>query len=200
MKSVYLSANLYNKLYAHMTYDNVLILRIALETGMRVGDVVALQRRNLQKRTLNYVAQKTGKRDKKSISQGLYNLLIRQLNSDLPSEYFFKHRTKKGEHRTRQAVWKNVKKACTEIGLDINVTPHSARKTYAVEEFHDKGLTITQKELQHDNPSTTVLYAFSDVLVNEKPKSQKWDFDILAEKIAVRVVELLGKKYFRNEN
>lgn len=126
-------------------------------------------------------------------------MLIRQLNTDLPSEYFFKHRTKKYEHRTRQAVWKNVKKACTEIGLDINVTPHSARKTYAVEEFHDKGLTITQKELQHDNPSTTVLYAFSDVLVNDKPKSHNFDYDVLAEKIAVRVVDLLGKRYFKNE-
>lgn len=193
MKSVYLSANLYNRLYAHMTYDNVLILRIALETGMRVGDVVALQQRNLQKRTINYIAQKTGKRDKKSISQGLCNLLQRQLHSDLPSEYLFKHRTNPKRHRTRQAVWKNVKKACYEIGLDVNVTPHSARKTYAVDEFRDKGLTVTQKELQHDNVNTTMLYAFSDCLVNDKPKSQKWDFGIeeLAELIAVRVVELL---------
>ena len=66
-----MSANLYNKLYAHMTYDNVLILRIDLEPGMRVGDVVALLRRHLQKRTLNSGAQKTGKRDKNSISLGM---------------------------------------------------------------------------------------------------------------------------------
>ena len=42
MRTDYLNPALYNKLYTVMTYENVLALRVSLETGLRVGDVLAL--------------------------------------------------------------------------------------------------------------------------------------------------------------
>lgn len=66
--------------------------------------------------------------------------------------------------RTRQAVWKDVKKASKALKINENLSPHSARKTYAVEEFHEKGFKEVQKELQHDRAETTMLYAYSDIL------------------------------------
>lgn len=196
MKSMYLTPNLYNKLYSHMTYDNVLAIRVSLETGMRIDDVLSLKRCNLIGRKICYTAEKTGKADKKPISQGLLYMLYKNLDTDRLDEYIFKHRLNPKKHRTRQAVWKNLKKACGEVGLDRNVTPHSARKSYAVELFHDKGLKITQKELQHDNPGTTMLYAFSDLLCNdeEKKKSNNIDLEYLSEIISERVVEKLIEK------
>ena len=179
-----------------MTYDNVLAIRVSLETGMRIDDVLSLRRKNIKGRKLYYTAQKTGKEDKKVISQGLLVMLNKNLSTEDENEYIFKHRLKKGKHRTRQAVWKNVKKACAEIGLERNITPHSARKSYAVELFHDKGLNITQKELQHENANTTLLYAFSEMLINDKQSNEinNIDFDLLCETIAERVVQLLLEK------
>lgn len=192
---MYLTPRLYNKLYSHMTYDNVLAIRVSLETGMRIDDVLSLKRKNIKGRKLYYTAQKTGKEDRKVISQGLLVMLNKNLVTDDEDEYIFKHRLDDGKHRTRQAVWKNVKKACAEIGLERNITPHSARKSYAVELFHDKGLNITQKELQHENATTTMLYAFSDILVDkDSNKINDIDFDLLCETIAERTVELLLQK------
>lgn len=67
MKAQYIDKGKFKHLYAVMQYENVLALRVALETGMRIGDVLALRVENLRARTISYVAQKTGKRDKKVI-------------------------------------------------------------------------------------------------------------------------------------
>lgn len=179
---------LYNKLYSAMTYENVLALRVALETGLRIDDILRLRRDNLQGRTLRGVAEKTDKPYKKVISRDLADRLSRLTDDG----YFFKHRTKAGEHRTRQAVWANMKKAARIFGVELNAAPHSARKTYSVELFHDKGIGAAQKELQHDNLSTTMLYVFSDIVQKSNKNSESvFDFDGFAELIAEKVVEKL---------
>jgi integrase len=173
-----------------MTYDNVLALRISLETGLRIDDVLSIRADDLRGRTLRGIAEKTGKPYKKTISQDLANRL-RGLNR---VGYIFPHRIKQGEHRTRQAVWKNMKQAARILGIELNAAPHSARKTYSVELFHDKGLAAAQKELQHDNISTTMLYVFSDILQkNSKKTENTFDFDGFADLIAEKVVEKLKK-------
>lgn len=192
MRTDYLNPQIYNRLYAAMTYSNVLVLRISLETGLRVDDVLSLRSDDLKGRTLRGVAEKTGKPFKKVISADLADRL-RKLTS---SGYFFPHRTKSGEHRTRQAVWSNMKKAAEEFGITLNAAPHSARKTYAVELFHDKGINAAQKELQHDRISTTMLYCFSDMLSKSEPKNDKPcikpnDMEEFADLIAEKVVKKL---------
>lgn len=188
MRADYLNPALYNKLYSAMTYDNVLALRVSLETGLRIDDVLSLRRDQLQGRTLRGTAEKTDKPYKKVISRDLADRLSRLTDDG----YLFPHRTKAGEHRTRQAVWKNMKKAARMFGVEVNAVPHSARKTYSVELFHDKGLTAAQKELQHDNISTTMLYVFSDILQKTNKNIEKpFDFDEFAELIAEKVVKKL---------
>lgn len=195
MRTDYLNPQLYNRLYGVMTYDNVLALRISLETGLRIDDVLSLRAEQLHKCTILGTAKKTGKVYKKVISRDLAERL-RRLNRD---GYLFPHRTKKGEHRTRQAVWKNMKQAAARLGIELNVAPHSARKTYAVELFHDKGLGAAQAELQHDRISTTMIYAFSDMLSPKAPNNanfgntlQNYQFmENFAELVAKKVVEKL---------
>ena len=119
MRTDYLNPQIYNRLYGVMTYENVLALRISLETGLRIDDILSLRAEQLKGRTLRGVAEKTGKPYKKVISVDLANRL-RALNRQ---GYIFPHRTKKGEHRTRQAVWSNMKKAplscCMIKGLTL---------------------------------------------------------------------------------
>lgn len=190
MRTDYLNPQIYNRIYGIMTYDNVLALRISLETGLRIDDVLSIRAENLRGRTLRGIAEKTGKPYKKTISQDLANRL-RGLNR---AGYIFPHRIKQNAHRTRQAVWKNMKQAARILGIELNAAPHSARKTYSVELFHDKGLAAAQKELQHDNISTTMLYVFSDILQkNAKKTENTFDFDGFADLIAEKVVEKLKK-------
>lgn len=194
MRTDYLNPQIYNRLYGVMTYENVLALRVALETGLRIDDVLSLKRSDLQGRTLRGLAEKTGKPFRKVISRDLSDRLVRLTDDG----YFFPHRIKRGEHRTRQAVWSNMKTAAARLGVQLNAAPHSARKTYAVEVFRDKGIEAAQKELQHDRLSTTMLYCFSDMISQNSTKSHEnvdflHDLDEFAEIIANKVVEKLKK-------
>lgn len=176
-----------------MTYENVLALRVALETGLRIDDVLSLRDEQIRRRTINGTAEKTDKPYKKTISADL----AKRLAALTPNKggYIFPHRLDPMKHRTRQAVWGNMKKAAVLMGVKLNAAPHSARKTYAVEMFKDKGLEQTQKELQHDRISTTMIYAFSNMLCGAEHKTQDIvDMDAFAEIIAEKVAEKLKKK------
>ena len=197
MRTDYLNPQIYNRLYGVMTYENVLALRISLETGLRIDDILSLRAEQLKGRTLRGVAEKTGKPYKKVISGDLASRL-KALNRH---GYIFPHRTKKGEHRTRQAVWSNMKKAARLLGVELNAAPHSARKTYAVELLHDKGLDAVQRELQHDRVSTSILYAFADLLTGSGNENKMGnicinaaDIETIAAIIAAKVVEFLEKQ------
>lgn len=158
MKSEYVDSSVYNSLFPYMTYENVLALRVALATGLRIGDVLKIRTDDIKGRTLNYVAEKTEKKGTKVLPQKL----VTELRRNACGGWAFPGR--KGGHRTRQAVWADVKKARKAVGLEANITPHSTRKTYAVDLYHEKGIEATERELQHDSLATTMLYAFSNVL------------------------------------
>ena len=193
MRTDYLNPQLYNRLYSCMTYENVLALRVSLETGLRIDDVLSLRASQIVRRTICGTAEKTDKPYRKAISADL----AKRLTALTPNKggYIFPHRLDPMKHRTRQAVWGNMKKAAVQMGVKLNAAPHSARKTYAVEMFKDKGLEQTQKELQHDRISTTMIYAFSDVLCGTGHKIQdKVDIEALAEIIAEKVAEKLKKR------
>lgn len=187
MRTDYLNPQLYNRLYAVMTYENVLALRVSLETGLRIDDVLSIRSDQIAKRTLRGVAEKTGKPYRKSVSADLAARLAKLTPNQ--GGYIFPHRSDPFRHRTRQAVWANMKKAAGLLGLSMNAAPHSARKTYAVEVFRDKGLDFAKKELQHDRVSTTMLYAFSNMLYGGKQQTQDIDIEQFAELIASKIVE-----------
>jgi integrase len=197
MRTSYLNPTIYNRIYGVMQYPNALALRVSLETGLRIDDVLSLRPSDLTGQTVRGIAEKTDKPFRKVLSRDLSQRL-RQISG----KYFiFEHRTDPKKHRTRQTVWKDVKKAVNILHISGNIAPHSARKTYAVELFRDSGINEVQKELQHDRLSTTMLYAFADVLdgknenktnVRECPLISA-DFlddfaEIVAKKIAQRLV------------
>ena len=73
------------------------------------------------------------------------------------------------KHRTRQAVFKDIKRAAAAFGLKRNVAPHSLRKIYAVDEFEKTGnLKKVQKLLNHSDEAVTILYAMANVIGNRK--------------------------------
>lgn len=194
MKSEYLDPKRYARLYQLMTPHNVLALRLSLETGLRIDDVLRLKKTDfVNSRNFVFTAKKTGKKGRKRISKDLSDQIFALCSQS--SDYLFPGR-KRGKHRTRQAVWKDLHQAVERAGLREHVSPHSARKTYAVELRKTEGLPAVQKELQHDRQATTMIYAFADLLRGtgaERSDVGGVDLDALAEKIARRVVELLGE-------
>lgn len=166
MRTDYINSGEYHKLYLRMSYENALALRVSLETGMRIGDVLSLERKHINGRTITYTAQKTGKQGKAVVSADLAKRLL----GIAGKKYIFEGRSGT-KPRTRQAVWRDVKQASKGL-FDENVAPHSARKTFAVEDFQAHGLPHTKKALQHDRTDTTMLYAFADAITGNKGTAQ----------------------------
>lgn len=142
---------------AALTPSNQLVCRVILHTGLRVGDVLRLKTDEIA--PIFYVTeQKTGK--KKRV--GLPRDLLKRLRKIAGKYYVFEHRLDPKRHRTRQAVWADVKRAAKAFRLNQNVAPHSFRKVYAVELFENYGdLKKVQRALNHSNETVTLIYAMA---------------------------------------
>lgn len=147
-----------------LTPSNRLVMRVMLHTGLRVSDVLRLQ--TVQVRRQFYVTEsKTGKRRRVNLPDDLVDELLQQAGS----RYVFQHRTDPSRHRTRQAVWADVKRAARAYRIVENVGTHSARKCYAVALMKKYGdLDRVRRALNHDNDMVTMLYAMADTLVQQK--------------------------------
>ena len=158
MRAEYAEPELLRFLMAAMQPENALALEVSLETGLRIDDVLSLRSADLSGRTLTVVEKKTGKPAKKVIKPALADRLRR----NAAGERLFP--SLRAEHRARSTVYVDLKKAAKRYGVRVHMSPHSARKAYAVQVYRENGLSATQRALNHDNAGTTLIYALSDVL------------------------------------
>ena len=140
-----------------LTPENRLVLRVSLHTGLRLGDVLRLRSEQL-KPHFWVTEQKTGKRRQ----VGLPGPLLSDLRKAAGKTWVFPGRDG-AKPRTRQAVWKDVKRAAKALRLPQNVAPHSARKVYAVELLKRYGdIEKVRRALNHDCVTVTLIYAMAD--------------------------------------
>lgn len=167
MRSEYVDDDTFRLLVSLCTPENALALRLARETGMRIGDVVRLKGEDIDGRLVRWTAQKTGKSAVAEISPDLARSLSR------PAGLYVFEGQHGAAHRSRQAVWKNLKRACSRLGIHHNITPHSARKSFAVDLMKRQGIEAVQEKLQHDRITTSLLYAFADKLTADEKKENE---------------------------
>lgn len=149
---------------AALTEPNRLVMRVAMHTGLRIGDVLALKTAELASK-MWVTEAKTGKR--KQI--GLPQKLLGELRAKAGEVWVFPNRLDPQRHRQRSTVWKDVKRAAKAFRFKQNVAPHSFRKLYAVkllEKYHD--LERVRRALNHSDAATTMIYAMADKLLAEK--------------------------------
>lgn len=168
MKTEYLLNREVELVLAALTPKNRLVLRTALATGLRVGDVLALKPERL-KPHFWVTEQKTGK--KRQV--GLPEPLLSDLKKEAGTVWVFPGRDPR-KHHTRQAVWKDMKRAAKAFRLPLNVGPHSARKVYAVELLRKYGdLARVRRALNHNSETVTLLYAMADKQRELRPQKRK---------------------------
>lgn len=167
MKTEYLFNQEVDRVLSALTPSNRLIVKVMLHTGLRVGDVLKLKKDELANQFW-IVEEKTKKRRR----VGLTDELLLQMKSSSPgSEYVFASRLDAKKHRTRQAVWADVKRASKAFRLKQNIAPHSFRKCYSVELLRKYGdFDRVKRALNHSSPSVTMIYAMADKLLEVKKK------------------------------
>lgn len=155
-------------LYA-LTPTNRLVIRTALHTGLRVSDVLEL--RTEQLKPLFWVREsKTGK----SKRVGLPAPLLEELRQQAGEVYVFPARCSQQQHRSRQAVWKDVKRAARAYRLPQNVGTHSFRKVYAVELLRKYGdIERVRRALNHGSATVTCIYAMADLRLEAKQRTKR---------------------------
>lgn len=168
MKTEYLLQREVDLVLAMLTARNALIMRAALHTGLRVSDVLSIKTDQLKPRF--WVTEgKTGKRRQ----VGLPEPLLSDIKNQAGEEWAFEN-PKTGRPQTRQAVWKDVKRAARALRLPQNVAPHSARKVYAVELLSKYGdIERVRRALNHSSETITLIYALADRQLESKLKRRR---------------------------
>lgn len=151
--------------------ENRLALEVSLNTGLRISDVLSLRTRDLSRERFTIKEQKTGKTRRIR--------LPKQLREDLTAIsgrfYVFEGRTDAKKHRTRQAVYKDLKRAQGLLRVkNSQISPHTARKIYAVDTFGKYGsLKRVQELLNHSSEAVTAIYAMADVMTARRLRGKK---------------------------
>ena len=157
MRTEYLLEKEVERVLDLLTVDNRLVLRVLLHTGIRIGDALQLRPEQL-KPNFWITEQKTGKRRQIGLPEPLLSDLL-----DSSGEHWVFPGADPRKHRSRQAVWKDVKRAAAALRLTANAAPHSARKVYAVELLRKYGdIDRVRRALNHGGLEVTLIYAMAD--------------------------------------
>jgi integrase len=151
---------------ASLSPENRLACEISLATGLRINDVLALTPQKVRKQRFTIREEKTGK----TRLIRLPSELVKRALACSGQHYIFEGRLNGRTHRTRQAVYKDLKKASANFSVRSNIAPHTLRKIYAVDEFERTGgnLKKVKKLLNHTSEAVTMLYAMANVIGKRK--------------------------------
>ena len=153
---------------AALTPSNRLVCEVLLHTGLRLGDVLRLRPEQLAAQFW-ITEQKTGKRRRVGLPEGLRRQIIAQSGR----EWCFEGSRDPTKHRTRQAVYADIKRAAKAFRLRQNVGPHSLRKVYAVQLMEKYGdIERVRRALNHSSLTVTMVYAMADKLLSRKLDSK----------------------------
>lgn len=146
--------------------QNRLIMQLAIHTGLRIGDVLALRSEQLRPRLTIHEA-KTGKSRRITIPAKL----LQAIKAQAGEVWAFPGRNPE-RPKTRQAVWRDIKRAADAMRLPANIGTHTARKVYAVRKLAKTGgnLAAVQAALNHSDAAVTMLYAMADHL-SQQPRT-----------------------------
>ena len=168
MRTEYILDREVDLILAALTETNRLVMRTALHTGLRISDVLAFKSEDLRPHFW-VTEQKTGKRRQ----IGLPEPLLSDLKKHAGEHWVFPGRDPT-KHHTRQAVWKDVKRAAAAFRLRQNVAPHSARKVFAVDLLKKYGdIDKVKRALNHSSDAVTLIYAMADARLAAKYKRRR---------------------------
>lgn len=167
MRTAYYETATVKHILAALTRPNRLACEVCLRYGLRIGDVLKLRKIDVEKGSVTVVESKTGKRRRIVWTDELRNRLI----GESGKVFVFENRLDYRKHRTRQAVFKDLKRAAKAFRVNVNLSVHSLRKCFAVEDFKRFGdLARVQKLLNHSNEAVTIIYAMADEVQRRKKK------------------------------
>lgn len=125
---------------------SALAVRICADTGLRISDILAIRSGELDT-TMRVIERKTGK---------ARTVRLRPATLKAAKAYAA-HGCDRLIPHAPSTIYRQIRRAASDLGME-HVSMHSIRKLYARQYCRAHGLAATQRELQHDYLSTTMLY------------------------------------------
>ena len=138
------------------------ILELLYATGLRVSELVGLKKRDINLDAGFLIA--SGKRSKeRMVPLGTYARdIVKRYLEETKLEGVFLFPGRRGQHLTRQAVWKVIRKYGVQLP-ESHVSPHILRHTFATHLLEGGAdLRSVQILLGHEDISTTQIYTHVD--------------------------------------
>ena len=141
---------------------NLALLRLMLDSGLRVSEALALKQRDLDLETGRLMVRNgKGSKDRGLWINGetlqLLNRWIRSLNRSSQNGHIFI--TRDGGKMSRHYVLAMIYRLSKQAGLGKRAHPHMLRHSFATDLLRQtKNLRLVQKALGHANLSTTQIY------------------------------------------
>lgn len=176
MKARYLTEDELCAIFAQLDPDRALVFRVALQTGLRIGDVLKIRTRDVRHVgagafEIRYRAEKTKKEGRALVFGDVGKQMFALRDPKRRNAFLWPGKGKNG-HITRQTAWNWLKNAAKAAKIEIKgVSPHSLRKNFAVGLRKSEGLDAAQKALQHTDSAITAIYAFADVYSGADPNA-----------------------------
>lgn len=145
---------------------DIALLEVLYATGMRVSEVVALNKGDVgfappatvrcQGRRGKERTMPLGPRATRALETYVQAGRLQMMPMDNEEALFLNHR---GQRLTRQGLWLIIKKYVEAIGIEAEVTPYTLRHSFAVHLLREgAGLQEVQRLLGHASMSTTQIY------------------------------------------
>jgi len=142
---------------------NQTMLRLMLNTGLRLAEVTSLKWRDLNLTTGKLmVRQEKGSKDRtlwvaEADIDRLRSWRERQATACGTCEHVFT--TLKGKALGHRYVQRMVKRYAAKAGIDKNISPHTLRHSFATDFYRETSkIRLVQKALGHSDLSTTMIY------------------------------------------
>ena len=140
---------------------NLCLVRIMLEAGLRVGEVVALKPEHLDMTTCKLVVREgKGAKDRVLwVPDDLRDLVGAWLERRPESVWLFP--TRDGGQVSTRYVRQMIKRVARKAGVSEvdRVSPHALRHTFATDLYAETtNIRLVQKALGHSDLSTTMIY------------------------------------------
>lgn len=174
LRSDWVNDDIMSHILSALMLENRLAILVSLCTGLRIDDVLSLKTSQLAER-FTVTESKTKKRRTIRLSASLLDELLKVSGKI----WVFEGRCDARKHRTRQAVYKDIKRACKafRVPLTLKVSTHTARKIYAVKQYKRTcSIDKVQALLNHSSEAVTMLYALADELTRRNSTEREKEY------------------------
>ena len=149
-----------------------LMLKIGLETGLRVTDILNLKASDIANGTTQITEKKTGKNRAINFSNELMGDMRNHINNHSLKDddyIIFSASTRHNKPLSRVRAWQVMKRVSFRCN-ESEIATHSMRKTYARSLYREcKDVLKVQQELNHKYLSTTLGYLLDEDALKNLP-------------------------------